>query len=91
MSPPHQLSATLLSVSLSCPSLHLDVRDGRQPQDRLLHQAFASSNSSVRLASSANLLRLELHADSPFTNLTHCFVVFRLLARLAGNISCLVW
>ena len=78
---PLHLQANLTLVSLSCPGLSLHVRDGPRPDNTLLHQAFASSNTSVLLFSSSNLLRLELHSDQPRTNLTLCFCVFHVSAR----------
>ena len=76
---------TLANVSLSCSSLHLNIRDGLLPTDTILYQVLSSTNVSVKIQSSINILRLELQSDDLSTNLSSCYAVLHILVSHKGE------
>ena len=71
-----QILLTLSHVYQSCPSTHLDIRDGVDEDNILLYQVRGNTNNTVSLASNINVVRLELRSDRRETNMTQCFAQF---------------
>ena len=75
---------TLSNMSFSCPSLHLNIRDGLLPTDTILYQVMSKTILPARIQSSSSILRIELQADQPDTDLHSCYVVIHFTATLTG-------
>ena len=80
----HQMLLTLSNMSFSCPSLHLNIRNGLLPTDTILYQVMSKTILPARIQSSSSILRLELQADQPYTDLHTCYVVIHFTATLTG-------
>jgi hypothetical protein len=65
----HQMILTLCNMSFSCPSQHLNIRDEILPTDTILYQVMSKTSLPARIQPSSSILRLELRADQPDTDL----------------------
>jgi len=79
-----QMILTLSNVSLSCSSLHLNIRDGLLPTDTIIYQVITTSAVSVKIQSSSNILHLELLTEDPSTNLTSCYAALYIRIQHGG-------
>ena len=84
----HQMLLTVHNISFSCPSLQLNVRDGVGRRDTLLYTVHMDTNVSVSVRSSEHVARLELVADTRWTNTTVCYAVIHLSVIIEGNSQC---
>ena len=84
----HQMLLTVHNISFSCPSLQLNVRDGVGRRDTLLYTVHMDTNVSVSVRSSEHVARLELVADTRWTNTTVCYAVIHLSVIIEGNRQC---
>ena len=81
----HQMLLTVHNISFSCPSLQLNLRDGVGRRDTLLYTIHVDTNVSVSVRSSDHVARLELVADTRWTNTTVCYAVMHLSVLIEGN------
>ena len=81
----HEILLSLANISFSCPSLYMNIRDGVHPTDIVLYQVMDSTNNSVKVKASNNILRLELEEDFHGTNLSHCYVVLHMVVHHGGK------
>ena len=81
----HQMLLTVHNISFSCPSLQLNLRDGVGRRDTLLYTVHVDTNVSVSVRSSDHVARLELVADTRWTNTTVCYAVMHLSVLIEGN------
>ena len=76
------LAANLTAAAFSCPALRLNLRDGTRPTDKLLLQAFPTSQAApTSFRSSGREVQVELASDLPSTDLSACWVEFTLMAH----------
>ena len=83
--PDHQMLLTVQNISFSCPSLQLNIRDGVERRDTLLYTVAVDTNVSVSVRSSDHVARLELVADTRWTNTTVCYAVIHLSVLIEGK------
>ena len=90
--PDHQMLLTVQNISFSCPSLQLNIRDGVGRRDTLLYTVHVDTNVSVSVRSSDHVARLELVADTRWTNTTVCYAVMHLSVVIEGKtVSKVTW
>ena len=80
-----QMIVNIQNVSFTCPGLQLNIRDGVETRDTLLYTIHVDTNVSVSVRSSDHVARLELVADTRWTNTTVCYAVMHLSVLIEGN------
>ena len=78
------LSLNLSHVTLSCPELVLNLRDGVLEQDPLLYQSGSGSPPVPGLVSSLNLVRVELLTSDLDRNLLVCYANLNVHIKIIG-------
>ena len=81
-----QMLVNVANITLSCPDMQLNIRDGVDTRDILLFTIHESTNVSVAVRSTSHVSRLELVSLSRQVNTSLCYAVIHLGVTIKGRL-----
>lgn len=81
-----QMLVNVHNISLSCPDMQLNIRDGVDTRDILLFTIHESTNVSVAVRTTSHVSRLELVSLSRHVNTSLCYAVIHIGVTIKGTL-----